>query len=258
MNRRQFLAAAAALAAAPAFVRRAFGDSSCPLPARVAVPDGAPRRDDTFERAWRRALASGRALLVFVIPADDGLKYDRGGAFGELLNHGTDAQISPLGPHEVVCATIADVRALAPSVGGGEPLMVFVNPARPDASRRLVGELPSYVYSPRGSDWKEQRELDDEVADKRIAMLARLLAEVGPVDPLRGPEVRQRLTKHRVPGSHWANASGCGTSVEDDDPAGLMPACGMGHVPSKSSRFLYLYALTPGERYKAERAKMKP
>jgi hypothetical protein len=235
MKRRDFLRAAAALALAPAFVRRAFADESLPVPPGLRQ--------------------SGRPLLVFVIPADDGKKWDRGAAFGELLNHGSNAQISPLAGLDVVCATMTDVQKLAPAAGDGEPLMVWVDRG---AVKRLDAKLPQYDRGWRrgGEDYKQMVADEDKLADKRIRILADLIAQVGPVDARHGDEVRARLTKKRVPGSHWADASGCGTHVEGDDNT-LMPACGMGHVPSKSSRFLYLYTQTPGEQLRAERAKMK-
>lgn len=52
---------------------------------------------------------------------------------------------------------------------------------------------------------------------------------------------REKLCHRRVPGSRWANESGCATRVEyepgeeDDD---MLFACGMGHVPELSTRFL--------------------
>jgi len=243
-TRRQMLAA---LALAPALIRRAFADESLPLPVLAGTAG------DAVERARTR----GRALLVFVIPADDGKKWDRGAAFGALLNHGTDRQLAPLAGVDVVCATMSDLRKLVPAVGDGEPLMVLADPARGTA-RHLDAKLPQHDRGwSRGGDWQQQEAEDDRLDDKRIRILADLIAGAGPADPTRAAEVRARLTKRRVPGSHWANASGCGTTVEDDQPPGLLPACGMGHVPSKSSRFLYLYAQTPGEQLRAERAKMK-
>jgi hypothetical protein len=253
MKRRDFLRAAAALALAPAFVRRAFADESCPLPQLPKSPEGA--RTPTVATAFDRAQRAGRPLLVFVIPADDGKKWDRGAAFGELLNHGSEAQISPLAGLDVVCATMADLRQLVPGAGDGEPLMVFVDRGE---VKRLDAKLPQYDRGWRrgGEDYKKMIAEEDKLADRRIQILADLIGQVGPVDRTRGADVRARLTKKRVPGSHWADASGCGTHVEDDGEQ-LMPACGMGHVPSKSSRFLYLYAQTPGEQLRAERAKMK-
>src|SRR5688572_25747564 len=39
--------------------------------------------------AYLRAQRRGKPLLIFVIPEDDAAKYDRGHAFGELLNFGS-------------------------------------------------------------------------------------------------------------------------------------------------------------------------
>ena len=55
--------------------------------------------------------------------------------------------------------------------------------------------------------------------------------------------VKQRLAKQRVPGSHWASSQGCGTSIEGHPDYGRGIACGMGHVPEKSARFLYFYTV---------------
>jgi hypothetical protein len=51
------------------------------------------------------------------------------------------------------------------------------------------------------------------------------------------------LCRRRVPGSRWANSTGCGVDVErlpdETEPdEGRLVNCGMGHVPEQSSRFL--------------------
>ena len=66
-----------------------------------------------------------------------------------------------------------------------------------------------------------------------------------------GAAVKQRLLHQRLPGSHWATSHGCGTSIEGHPDFGRGIACGMGHVPTKSARFLYFYTVpkepkTPG------------
>ena len=99
----------------PGWLRRAFGDAS--LKGAVATED--PRFGDLARRralaeAKARALAAGRPLLVFIIPKDDRLKMDRGHAFGELLAHGTPAQLAPLASVELACATLDDLGANAP------------------------------------------------------------------------------------------------------------------------------------------------
>lgn len=51
-----------------------------------------------------------------------------------------------------------------------------------------------------------------------------------------------RLREERIPGSHWARASGCGTTVEGVESNSII-GCGMGHVPQKSRRFLYFFTV---------------
>jgi hypothetical protein len=50
------------------------------------------------------------------------------------------------------------------------------------------------------------------------------------------------LCRRRVPGSRWASNAGCDSDVEreaEDGPEGTITmACGMGHVPEESQRFL--------------------
>lgn len=58
----------------------------------------------------------------------------------------------------------------------------------------------------------------------------------------------EKFASKRINGSRWANASGCGTHYEDATPEELeregMMDCGMGFVPTKSSRFLSFYTLS--------------
>lgn len=267
MNRRRFLrtslASAAALVAAPAWIRRAFADTACPTPRSAPGAAGATAGAATpealelepFSTAFRRAQRAGRPLLVFVIPANDADKWERGAAFGEWLNYGTDAQLAPLGEVEVVAATVAAVRALVPSVGRGEPYMLLVDTQRvPVTARALDVKLPQYEERwGRGGNvnWEEMQKNEERIAIRRTEALSGLLMSAVRVPDERvaaaAAEARARLVKQRVPGSYWAHSGGCGTRVEgDDDP--MMVACGMGHTPARSSRFLYLYAETPGQR----------
>lgn len=52
---------------------------------------------------------------------------------------------------------------------------------------------------------------------------------------------RDRLHAQPLPGSRWATSGGCGVSIEGAEGEGPMIACGMGHVPARSRRFLYWY-----------------
>src|SRR5689334_20667425 len=118
MNRRRFLGAAAvgvSVAAAPAWLRSAFA---------AGKQCGA---DDTADLAvvsagYRAAQRAGRPLLCLIIPETDADKWPRGRAFGELLNHGSDEQLAPLGLCEVIACRMAPLRRLVPAAGSGEPL----------------------------------------------------------------------------------------------------------------------------------------
>jgi len=167
VKRRAFLGAAAsgaALLTQPAWLRQAFAGDSCDdkMVSLVAITT-----------AFRRAHDAGKPLLVFVIPADDGDKYSRGQAFGELLNHASQAQLALLALVEVVCATMDSVRRVAPSVGGGEPLMLLIDAdAVPATVRRLDARLPTLDSN---VPWDERDKREAELVDQRIAALSRLI-----------------------------------------------------------------------------------
>ncbi|WP_437577640.1 hypothetical protein [Sorangium sp. So ce887] len=250
MKRRHLLGATAAGLAAtawPGFLRDAFGDgAACDEKGKPSAAQGSVVQ---VSAAFRRARQAKRALLVFVIPADDAAKWERGQAFGELLNFGADRDLAPLAGVEVVCATMADLKKLVPGAGDGEPLLVLVRTDKvPVAAAQLDVALPRYDGM-RGvvtGSWEERQKHDDRIAAQRIGALGALLrqglgAEADNV-AARAASVRARLVKAPPAGAHWAVASGCGTDIEGIDDSGLM-ACGMGHVPSKSRRFLYFFAI---------------
>ncbi|XXX77370.1 hypothetical protein WMF30_01170 [Sorangium sp. So ce134] len=250
MNRRHLLGATAAGLAAtawPAFLREAFGEgAACD---ETGKPAAAPGSVAQVSAAFRRARQANRALLVFVIPADDSAKWERGHAFGELLNFGADRDLAPLAGVEVVCATMADLKKLVPGAGDGEPLLVLVRTDKvPVAATQLDVALPSYdgMRGLEGGSWEERTKRDDAISAKRIGALGALLrkgldAGADNVEA-RAASVRARLVKAPPSGARWATASGCGVDVEGVEDDGMM-ACGMGHVPAKSRRFLYFFAV---------------
>lgn len=201
MNRRKFLGSAAAVAAAatwPAWLREAFAAGVAASPEQQAAELA------VLSEGFRRAQRAGKPLLVLLIPADDGHKYERGAALGEYLNHGADEQLWPLSLAEVVCATLTNLRRLVPEAGGAaagprqkdEPLMVVVEtdqvPARfQDLSGKLVasaGGRGLFVEGPQQKrrkgetdeqHWQrlrteQQRREDQEIA-ARIAVLSGLV-----------------------------------------------------------------------------------
>jgi hypothetical protein len=245
MNRRGFLktsaAAALALAGAPGLIRRAFADESCAPREQVGLA--------SLAGAYRRAQRAGRPLLVLVIPADLETQWDRGAAWGELLNHGSDDQLAPLSLVDVACARLSDLARLVPRAGGREALAMLVDTARvPAQVTRIDGNLPQYEPADRyrGVDWQALELRESIVSTARIDALGRLLRDAlapnGVAEPAAAArEARARLTDRPPAGAHWARSSGCGTIVEgvnDDSSFG----CGMGHVPAKSQRFLTFLA----------------
>jgi hypothetical protein len=301
MNRRVFLASAgatAALAACPLWIRRAFA-SAC-----NGDPIGSGTR--ALLRSYRAAAEMGKPLLVLVIPADANEVWDRGATFGALLNHASPAQLAPLALVEVACATMSDVRKLAPAPSG-EPLCVLVETDQtPPRMYALDAALPSRTV-PEGISlrWTEVLAREDEVVDRQIAVLGALLhdaiapdartiaararlaiARLGDAERARieqalaaraelpladvdraaalvaaGMErastnerarretmlasaAAARLRDRPPRGSRWAHSSGCGTTIEGEEDESIAIGCGMGHVPRKSQRFLYLYPRT--------------
>jgi hypothetical protein len=253
LKRRGFVGAAGSFALAamwPTFLREAFADGEACDATRAARLSGPAHRVAIVAAAFRRAHRAGQPLLVLVIPASDDTKYERGQAFGELLNHGSDADLAPLADVEVVCATTEELRKLVPSASPGDPLMVLVRPsATPVTATKLDAPLPNAPIAEGGVDWEERMRRIDELPDRRIALLASLLhRELGSARGdvhARAAEVRARLCRKPPEGTHWAVASGCGSSIEGIPQTQHM-ACGMGHVPEKSRRFLYFFAIPKG------------
>jgi hypothetical protein len=145
MKRRAFLVG---MAAAPLFIRRAFGDASIAAP---AVRRGAP-------------------TLVLVVPRDAETRWKRGALFGRMLNEAGPVILARLALVDVVCAPASEFGAR------GEPYALFVDGAGvhrydSDTVERFVREMiplpPSasmaslvatarqrYVkHAPRGARW---------------------------------------------------------------------------------------------------------
>jgi hypothetical protein len=311
MRRRSLLktlAAGTALAASPAWLRRAFAGEACSPQEGLAVAAS----------AYRRAQQAGKPLLVFVIPEDKQLRWERGDRFGELLNWAEPEAMAALAMCELVCARMADLRRLLPTLDDREPAMVLVEtdaiPARLTALDLPASEPrapePEWDESLSPAEYQtlrmEARRRETDWVDRRIARMGQVVREAiakdaqaiarrarqaevrltpdqlervrkltaspSDGDPelvLRGaalvaleasraaPKQAEQLTallasaatvrirRSPVPGSRWANSSGCGTTLEGDDDRSLMVACGMGHVPDKSRRFLYFFSKSP-------------
>ncbi len=240
MNRRHFVSLTAAALALP---RRLVFATPC----ESDCTDGAARVAAAFRRAERARVP----LVVIVNPAADAGKYARGTAFGELLNHGSDAQLAPLALVEVVVAGMEELRRIVPNQLAGEPWLVVVATDRTPARTTAIDPaVPERGPSKRGRGDPDE----DKAVDRRIAVLGGAVAAALPrPEASRVAELaartRERLVKRAPEGARWAVGSGCGVDVEGEEPDAV--DCGMGHVPAKSRRFLYLYAKTPNDRRKS-------
>jgi len=192
MKRRAFVVA---LAAAPWWIRRAFGDASV----------GGERATGTTP-----ARATAGPTLVFVVPRDESARWERGAAFGDYLNHGSDRDLAPLALVDVVCAPAADYGI------DGDPWMLLVD----GRSVRIVG-----VATTR--------------ADKIAALVRKALPLHGESAALLAAAARERYVKKAPRGARWGRTTMCGNEYEEGPSE--MVDCGMGHVPEPSRRFLDFY-----------------
>jgi hypothetical protein len=191
MKRRAFLAG---FAAAPWWIRRAFADASV---------------------GGMRAAATTRPTLVFVVPRADRDHWERGAAFGELLNHGSDSDLAPLAFVDVVCAR-ADLYGVS-----GEPLLILVNGS---TARALRGTLPK-------GDAARRKMLGDWIREV-LPLNGELTLELA-------AQARQRYVKKAPRGARWGHTSMCGATYEEG-PADNVD-CGMGSLDEPSRRFLDFY-----------------
>ena len=236
MNRRSFLGTTAtglALAAWPRWMRQAFA--------------GEPSSRSLVFDAYRRARRANRALLVFVIPSNEEQLWARGHAIGSFLTFATDAQLAPLARCEVVCATADHLHALVPNAPAGEPFAVLIDTTSvPAAVHPIHVKLDDPESTPLGSDWDARNRDANKIVMANVERIgAALRGALGPADAKLAKQVRARLSDHDVPGARWASSGGCATTFEHpekgDEDAGMID-CGMGFVPEKSRRFLYLLA----------------
>ncbi|MGE0788223.1 MAG: hypothetical protein AB7S26_21300 [Sandaracinaceae bacterium] len=172
VKRRTFLSAAAAAAAGslslPTWMSRAFAQED----------DGRDHADElrVLSDAYRTAQRTGRPLLVLVVPADGGRRWERAHAFGEVLNNGSDEVFADLALAEVVCSTMDSLRRLVPQAPEGEPWLIVVEPDEvPARVRAFAPELPSWPdhWTEAGAADFEQR--TEQAVDRRISILTEVI-----------------------------------------------------------------------------------
>ncbi len=174
MHRRKFLgtiALGAGATALPVWLSRAFriDEGDCPVTADLGeLP---VQISDPAACLPGRTQGPLKPMLVFVIPTEDRFQFLRGQAFGELLNHGSDAHLAPLACFEVVCRKLVEQDPNWRGEPAQEPLMVLVD-------RDSGALLPLDCVLPGDpEDFGSRPDGDVEARiDARIAALAGLIA----------------------------------------------------------------------------------
>lgn len=306
MLRRKFfgtIAVGVGATALPVWLSRSFGlrGETCPDDLLDDAPARAPA-DPPRAHCGTVAGVAHKPLLVLVIPADDHTaQWDRGQAFGELLNHGSDAQRGMFALFDVVCRRVDQLAADVRAVVRDEPLMVVLDPFVAAPILPLTAKLPPHPDDDRWrAKWDELAAAEETAIQQRMDVLTDLLHTAASPQNLgvqaareraalscdeaavfadlpdslerltpalvdraaamtmlaaRGADedtrarlwallaaaARIRLVDRPLDGAPWARGGGCGVMVEGEERGHGM-ACGMGHVPAKSTRFLKFYA----------------
>lgn len=216
--------------------------AACALPAFAQAFDGDSDNLTVVATAFRTAAETGRPLVVFVIPDDDGEKWNRGTALGTFLNHGPDAALARLGGCELAVASFSDLQTLVPSAKDRTAIAYVVDASKiPASAVALIGTLEAEDYS---RDWDGRGERDELLNKKWNATLGRLVTDALPA-PADARAARARydtIIKAPIAGAPWYHPSGCGGSFEGETNNVAM-GCGMGHVAAKRGRVLYLFAV---------------
>jgi hypothetical protein len=257
VNRRELLTGAAALlamaAASPAFA----GVSPA-------------KRRQLLSAAWKRAVAGRRALLVVVIPANDGEWSDRGDSLGIWLNHASDEDLSHLSGTEPVCATLDEIDRLVPGVRAAKEAWFVLVHLEEEAPtwRSIVVPKPRADPLPDYSEWLSRQPdpsrpepwrdyMEDgrnqgegviraiEEAYRGSLIRALVSEQVSPGVSADGTEVgRNEWVRNAPPGAHWGHTAGCGVFYEGVEDNALF-GCGMGYVPYYAGRFLAFWDVEP-------------
>jgi len=134
----------------------------------------------------------------------------------------------------------------------GEGLRSVLLPDTP--TLRYRARLAASVYEQSHEDslpseWFDGRQIDPTLVEraKQVPAVLRLAAQDHPrreamIELLAGFSI-SRLRLDAPAGTRWASSTGCGVEVEN--PIGKESpgyACGMGHTPEISRRFLYFFA----------------
>jgi len=202
MHRRKFLGTVtigAGFTVLPMWLSRAFGPHQNHCPEDAATPQPLdpqthPPRDPPL--ACGPQETPFKPLLILVIPADESQQRRRGHAFGELLNHGSDAQLAALACFEVRCRRIAELEPGLRERLAEEPMMLVLDPTAEapllPLSAALTDVDEDHDRWGTDTDWEQLARNNEAAIDARIAALAGLIA--GAAD---GPRLAAQACRER-------------------------------------------------------------
>ncbi len=141
------------------------GSGSGPVSVAPVATAPAPREPTP---ATLKAGTGARPRLYLVIPKDRSVARQRGRAFGEFFNHGSEEHLARLAAFEVVCATTEEIRRLTGRPLRGEPWLVVV-----DRSTKRLRPVPLDDAKLSGVAAKDDG--SEAVIDERIRRLGELI-----------------------------------------------------------------------------------
>jgi hypothetical protein len=289
LPRRTFLRYAATATSAPAWLAAAFAQE----------PRDAPEPAPLVREALERARASGRPLLLIVVPEQEEdehepLRRSRMLFWGRLLHNATRAGVQDLALCELAAAPRSDLaRTLAPRVLPAGAALAFLveTEAREPEVRAIDPELPLLPDVPLGYPPPEEglaaleEAVHAQIAAFEVALREHLLPRAGALaarasqaERARGsdeprsfaaarlaleralapaPEdlrallarARAHVTGGAAPlGAAWGVYEPCGVRIDGHSSRSPGVGCGLGFVPSISSRFLAFYVRERDQR----------
>lgn len=132
-------------------------------PRAVPVPAPVPLPSADLAVATTRARALGKPLLVIVEPEDRSVGWKRSEVVGEILNQGSDAVMADLALCEVVCASVAAIRAAHPDLPDpNDRWLLLVEADSPPRSLELSPPVFRFVRGSTTPDDAERRFREDE------------------------------------------------------------------------------------------------
>ncbi|MEN0062309.1 MAG: hypothetical protein AAGA48_09160 [Myxococcota bacterium] len=218
-SRRRLLGGLAAAASAPAWVAAAF----------AAEP---PERQMELFSTWHNARRMGVPLLAIVTPTDR-TAWERGRVVGAMLAEADDKLMATLQGYAPVCATALDLHLLGVVVPPDAWFAVIGTKQVPARTVPIAGPQVEVTFEGRVG-------LATRALRKGLAAFTPLYEEPKRRTVLKraAHDAREVWLRSRLPGSYWANETGCGLHIEEYED-GVSWACGMGSVPARAARFLY-------------------